>query len=515
MMRRSGLLALAALCAMLGRVAQAADAADCARLAGLQLPGTQLTAAVAQAPLDLSPWPAAPAQAARPAQGPPGPQLGDLPAFCRVRGIIKPAVRFEVWLPLADWNGKFQGTGNGGYNGAIVYSALAAGLAAHYATSSTDMGHLATSPDPGSWALHHPELVIDQGYRAQHETAVKAKAIVKAFYGKAPARSYFVGCSSGGWQALTEAHRYPHDYDGLVAGAPASEVVHLHAAQIAGYLAASQLSADKLHLVADAVLARCDARDGVKDGLVSDPESCDFQPAELACKSGESEGCLTPSEVTAMQALYSGAHYASGAQVYPGWPRGGEQALVQAGSPMVIALTASTYRDMVYDNPQWDAHTINYDRDVKAADDKIGAIMNDGSTDLAALRASGAKLILWHGWADPLISALHTVGYYKKLAKAFAPGADDPAAITKLSDFARLFMAPGVYHCGGGPGPSSFDALGALDQWVEHGVAPDRLMATHLTAGKPDRTRPLCPYPKKAVYDGKGSSDDAASFSCQ
>jgi feruloyl esterase len=141
--------------------------------------------------------------------------------------------------------------------------------------------------------------------------------------------------------------------------------------------------------------------------------------------------------------------------------------------------------------------------------------MNDGSTDLAALRASGAKLILWHGWADPLISALHTVGYYKKLAQSFAPGADDAAAINKLSDFARLFMAPGVLHCGGGPGPSSFDAMGALEQWVEHGVAPDRLIATHLTAGKADRTRPLCPYPKKAVYDGKGNSDDAASFSCQ
>jgi feruloyl esterase len=516
MMHRSGVLALAVLSALLGRAALAADAADCARLATLKLPDTQLTASVPAGPPDPSPWPAPQAPAgAQQSLGPPAPPLGDLPAFCRVRGIIKPAVRFEVWLPLEDWNGKFQGTGNGGYNGAIVYSALAAGLRAHYATSSTDMGHLATSPDPGSWALHHPELVIDQGYRAQHETAVKAKAIVHAFYGKAPARSYFVGCSSGGWQALTEAHRYPHDYDGLVAGAPASEVVHLHAAQIWGYLAATQLTPAKLHLVAEAVRARCDARDGVKDGLVSDPEGCDFQPAELACKQDNTEGCLTPAEVTAMQNLYSGARYASGAQVYPGWPRGGEDGLVGAASPAVAALTASTYRNMVYDNPQWDPHTINFDRDVKAADDKIGAVMNDGSTDLKELRASGAKLILWHGWADPLISPLHTVEYYKKLARSFAPGADEATATARLSDFARLFLAPGVYHCGGGPGPNSFDLVGALDQWVEHGAAPDRLIAAHLTGGKADRTRPLCPYPKKAVYDGKGNSDDAASFSCQ
>jgi feruloyl esterase len=522
-LRRSLLWAATALSAMLVQVALAGSAADCARLATLKLPDTQLTAGVAEGPFDRSPWPAVPPPATPPAATPgaqltppPQPPMGDLPAFCRVRGMIKPAVRFEVWLPLKDWNGKFQGTGNGGYNGAIVYPTLAEGLRRGYATANTDMGHLGTSPDPGSWALHHPELVIDQGYRAQHETAVKAKAIVQAFYGKPPGRSYFVGCSSGGWQALTEAHRYPHDYDGLIAGAPASEVVHLHAAQIWGFLAATQLSAAKLRLVADAALAKCDARDGVKDGLISNPLGCDFQPAELACKQDQAtEGCLTPAEVTAMQKLYSGAHYASGAQVYPGWPRGGEQALVQAASPAVPALTASTYRDMVFEDPQWDYHTINFDRDVKAADEKVGAVMNDGSTDLAELRRAGGKLILWHGWADPLISSLHTIEYYRKLAQHFSPGADEATAVSKLSDFARLFLAPGVYHCGNGPGPSSFDSVGALEQWVEHGVAPDSLLASHVNAGKTDRTRPLCPYPKQAVYDGKGNSDDAASFRCQ
>lgn len=515
-MRRSLQCAATALSIILAPLALADSAADCARLATLKLPDTRLTAGIAKGPLDLTPWPApAGAPAAAGAQ-PSGPPLGELPAFCRVRGIIKPAVRFEVWLPLEGWNGKFQGTGNGGYNGAIVYTALAAGLRQHYATANTDMGHLATTPDPGSWALHHPELIIDEGYRAQHETAAKAKSIVKAFYGKSPGRSYFVGCSAGGWQALTEAARYPHDYDGLIAGAPASEVVHLHAAQIWGYLAATQIPAAKFQKIGQAVLARCDAKDGVKDGLVSDPPSCDFQPAEMACKAGEAtDSCLTPTEVTALQHLYSGAHYASGAQVYPGWPRGGEPALVQAAAPMVLALTASTYRDMVYDNPQWDPHTINFDKDVRTADERIGAIMNSGSTDLAELRRAGGKLILWHGWADPLISALHTVDYYRKLAQHFAPGADEATAIARLSDFSRLFMAPGVNHCGGGTGPNTFDAVSALDAWVEHGTAPESLIATHSTAGKVDRSRPLCPYPRRAVYDGEGNIDEAGSFRCQ
>ena len=313
---------------------------------------------------------------------------------------------------------------------------------------------------------------------------MKAKAIVAAFYAKAPSRSYFVGCSSGGWEALTEAHRYPHDYDGIIAGAPASEVVHLHAAgQLWGYMAAQQIDADKIPMISAAVIAKCDARDGVKDGLVSDPMGCDFKPAELACKSGQDpKTCLTPAEVTALGQIYSGAHYSSGALVYPGWPRGMEFALAQARSDGVAALGASTFRDMVFDNPQWDFHTINYDHDVKAADEKIGAVMNDGSTDLAEFHKAGGKLILWHGWSDPLISPLHTIAYYGKLTARFP----------QVSDFARLFLAPGVMHCGRGPGPDTFDSIGTLQAWVEHGTAPDSMIATHKTAGKADRTRPLC-----------------------
>ena len=504
-----------------------ADTAGCASLAQLKLPDTTLQAAVEQGPRFVPPTPpgaslAAPPPAAGTKAPPPNPLFANLPAFCRVQGAIHPVpdsdIRFEVWLPLADWNGKFQGTGNGGYNGAIVYTALATGLLKHYATANTDMGHQATAPDPGRWALHHPQRVIDEGYRAQHETALAAKAVVQAFYGSRPRHSYFVGCSAGGWEALTEAHRFPQDYDGIIAGAPASQVVHLHAEQIWGYLAARQLPASKLDLITRSVVARCDARDGVQDGLISDPPGCDFQPAQLACRSGQDPaGCLLPAEVAALQKLYDGARFADGTPVYPGWPRGFEPGLFMAGSDGVAALGASTFRDMVYDNPDWDFTAIDYGRDVKAADAKIGEAMNDGSTDLAAFRKAGGKLILWHGWSDPFISALHTIGYYDQLARRFAaPGDDVAAAAAKASDFARLFLAPGVLHCGGGPGPGTFDSVAALESWVERGVAPDSLIASHAGAdGKIDRTRPLCVYPRKAVYDGRGDINASASFRCQ
>jgi feruloyl esterase len=434
-----------------------------------------------------------------------------------VSATIAPAIRVELWLPLSGWNGKFEGTGNGGYNGVIVYGALATGLRRHYAVSSTDMGHTSTTPDPGSWALHHPELVIDQGYRAQHETAVISKQLVQAFYGSRPRRAYFVGCSSGGWQGLTEAQRYPHEYDGIVAGAPAAEVVHLHAATLWTHFAARRIATPKLRLITDAVLAKCDARDGLKDGLLSDPRTCDFSPSELACKPGQnSEVCLIADEVKALQEIYAGAHFSTGKPVYPGWPRGVEYALAQMQQPFVAALASSTFKDMVFEDPSWDYHGLDLDRDVPRADAKVGAVLNNYSPDLRAFRRAGGKLILWHGWDDPLISPLHTVEYYQKVAAFFAPEKrGTAAALAGVQDFARLFLAPGVNHCGGGPGPDTFDALAALEAWVERGTPPDRIVATHSSKGSVDRTRPLCPYPQVAVYGGSGSTDEATNFSCR
>jgi len=504
---RGPLLTLVALLLGCGpALVHAANAAnvDCARLAHLEFKNAHvLSAETLSGPSFLPPG------AKEPLEG--------LPPFCRVTGVIAPAIHFEVWLPLAGWNGKFEGTGNGGYAGAIVYRELADGLRRHYATADTDMGHKSTSPDPGSWALGHPQLVIDQGYRAQHETALKAKAIVRAFYRAEPRHSYFVGCSSGGWQGLTEAQRYPREYDGIVAGAPAMEVIHLHAGTIWTNLAASEIAPSKFRLVTDAVLAKCDASDGVKDGLLTDPPRCHFSPAELACRQGESpERCLTPTEVAAFQRIYDGLHFSSGQPIYPGWPRGVEYALTLTRTPFVAALAASTFKDMVFDDPSWDYHRIDYDRAVRLADRKVGAILNNSSPDLEAFRHAGGKLILWHGWADPLISPLHTLEYYRNVAAYFAGTARaGDAEIAAIQDFARLYLAPGVNHCGGGPGPDQFDALGALERWVEHGVAPERIVASHLTHGVVDRTRPLCPYPRIAVYLGRGSTDEAQSFACR
>ncbi|MGH8226724.1 MAG: tannase/feruloyl esterase family alpha/beta hydrolase [Steroidobacteraceae bacterium] len=495
------LLALAPLPALAAGNAHA----SCASLLHLQLANTRVLAADTVAGPQFTP-----PGARRPLEG--------LPAFCRVSAVIAPKIHFEVWLPLAGWNGKFEGTGNGGYAGVIVYRELADGIRRHYATADTDMGHKSTAPDPGRWALGHPELIVDQGYLAQHLTAERSKAIVRAFYGRPPQRSYFVGCSSGGWQGLTEAERYPREYDGIVAGAPAMQVIHLHAGTIWTYLAARQLSPAKLHLIARAVLAECDASDGVKDGLVSEPLRCHFSPAQLACKAGEDPAqCLTPTEVTALERIYSGLHYANGEAIYPGWPRGVEAALVLTRQPFVAALAASTFKDMVFDDPNWDFHRIDYDRAVRLGDEKLGAVLNNSSPDLAAFRKAGGKLILWHGWADPFISPLHTIEYYEKVAAFLAAGRHESldAQIAGIQGFARLFLLPGVHHCGGGPGPDQFDALTALERWVEQGVPPQRIVASHLTHGAVDRTRPLCAFPRVAKYSGHGSTDDAKSFECR
>jgi feruloyl esterase len=495
----------------------ASTPADCARIASLKLKETRIVGAEIVDGATFTP-PAAPAAA--PNARPPTP-LGDLPPFCRVRGVIAPAIQFELWLPLSDWNGKFEGTGNGGYAGAIVYTALAAGVRRHYAVSSTDMGHTSTAPDPGSWALGHPELIVDQGYRAQHETALRSKQIVAAFYGAKPRLSYFVGCSSGGWQGMTEAQRYPHEYNGIIAGAPAFEVIHLHAGTLWTYLAAQQIAAEKFRMITDAVLAKCDASDGVKDGLLQNPQACTFAPAELACREGQDPTmCLTAQEVSALGKIYDGLHDSSGAVIYPGWPHGVEYALTMTRQPFVAALASSTFKDMVFEDPGWDYHHIDYGRDVRRADAKLGAILNNFSPNLTEFRHAGGKLILWHGWDDPLISPLHTLEYYRAVAKVFAShghsaSVDDAGAIAAISDFARLFLAPGVNHCGGGPGPDTFDALSALEAWVEHGTAPEQMTASHQTNGAVDRTRPLCAYPRTAAYVGSGSTDEAKNFSCR
>ena len=434
-----------------------------------------------------------------------------MPAACRVVGRVPPAVNFEVWMPVSGWNGKFQAVGGGGFAGVISYGAIATALNRGYATASTDTGHATPG---GSWALGHPELVIDFGYRAIHEMTVRAKAIVEAFYGKGPRYSYFVGCSTGGRQGLMEAQRFPNDYDGIVAGAPANYWTHMPAGNLFMAAAtlkdeATRLPAAKLAALNKGAIAACDARDGVADGLIGNPQHCAFDPGILQCTAGESEACLTAAQVGAARTIYGPAlNPRTREEIFPGMPPGSELtwgALAGGPQPFVIAL--DFYKYFVFSNPDWDWTTMDFDKDVAAGEEKVGKVLNAVDPDLRAFKSRGGRLILYHGWNDQLITAFNTINYYTKVSKTMGAAATD--------EFVRLFMAPGMLHCAGGPGPNTFDAVGALEQWVEHGRKPSELIASHSTEGVVNRTRPLCPYPQVAVHTGTGSVDVAASFVCK
>jgi feruloyl esterase len=472
-------------------------AASCESLQSLSLPETTIVSAVL-----LPAGPFTPPGGRQPAL--------EVPATCRVVGRVAPAITFEVWMPAANWNGKFQGVGGGGFAGVISYGAMATALGRGYATASTDTGH---STPGGAWALGHPELVIDFAYRGIHEMTVKAKLIVEAFYGRNPQRSYFVGCSTGGRQGLMEAQRFPADYDGIVAGAPANFWTHLMAGTLAPATAtlldpATRLAPPKLAAINSAVIAACDARDGVTDGLLENPAACRFDPGTLLCAGAESDACLTAPQVAAARRIYAPAgNPRTKAEVFPGMPPGSELTWTAiAGGPQPFSIPVEFYKYFVYGDANWDWRTFDLDKDVAAADEKFAKLMNATDPNLSVFKARGGKLIMYHGWNDQLIQAGNSINYYNSVVKAMGARETD--------DFARLFMAPGMLHCAGGPGPNRFDAVTALEQWVEQGTKPASLTASHLANGVVDRTRPLCPYPQVAVYDGSGSIDEAASFAC-
>jgi tannase/feruloyl esterase len=500
------------------------SAATCEALADLKLPNTAITAAQSVAAGTFTTSAGSPAL------------YKDLPAFCRVAGLIKPTndseIKFEVWLPSANWNGKFQGVGNGGFAGSIYYIGLAGALARGYATASTDTGH---SGSDAAWALGHPEKIVDYGYRGIHEMTEKAKLIIKAFYGDVPKRSYFASCSNGGRQALMEAQRYPEDYDGIIAGAPSNAFTHI----LTGFLwnmqatlndPASYISSKKLKAIEAAALAACDARDGATDGVLDDPTKCGFDPAVLRCKGAETDECLTEKQVAALKKIYAGPRNAKGQQIIPGFPPGGETGLagwtpwITGGTPtsaLQFFFSTQTFKNMVHNDPNWDYKTFDLERDGKLADEKLAAVLNATDPNLKAFSARGGKLIIYHGWSDAALPPVNTINYFKSVVASLGQKQTD--------GFARLFMAPGMQHCAGGPGPDSFgqtvtktqsdpqhDLTLALERWVEQGVAPDKVIATKRQGANADvaRTRPLCPYPQVARYKGSGSIDDAANFSC-
>ena len=484
-------------------------AADCAKLKTLNLPDTTITLAELVPAGGFSP----PGGAAP--IGPPT-NFKDLPAFCRVAATAKPTgdseIKFEVWMPESNWNHKFEGTGNGGWLGAIIYPALADGIRRGYSVANTDTGHISGVMD-GSWALGHPEKVIDFGYRAVHEMTVQGKAIVAAYYGENPREAYWNGCSSGGKQGLKEAQKFPEDYDGIVAGAPANYWTHLTAATVwFGLLPlktpGSAIPPDKFRVIYKAALDACDALDGIKDGVIDDPRKCHFDPKVLQCKAGDALDCLTEAQVETARKMYRHATTPTGVDFFPGLEPGSE--LVWGfliGGPEPSRIGSDYYTYIIHKDPGWNPRTLDFDKDVLLADKVDNGTINAIDPDLKKFKAHGGKLIMYHGWADALIPSQNSIDYYNSVLKAMG-------GPKKANDFFRLFMVPGMGHCFGGEGPSNVDWLGALEQWVEQGKAPDAIPASHSTMGKTDRTRPLCVYPEVAKYKGSASMDDAANFSC-
>lgn len=448
-------------------------------------------------------------------QGFTGPTKIELPAFCRVTAVIRPVtdseIHIEVWMPSSYWNHRFEAVGNGGLAGQIGTQQMATALREGYATAATDAGHTGTSAS-GQWALGHPEKIVDFGYRAVHEMTLIAKSLVSSYYGAQPKRSYWNGCSEGGGQGLSEAQRYPTDYDGIVAGAPANFMVHLQAggnwiSQAVHKDPATFIAAAKLPAITAAVMAQCDAADGVKDGVLEDPRTCKWDPSTLLCKGEENNSCLTAPQIEGLKKVYDGARNPrTREQVFPGYMPGGEAgwAFWIAGTDVPPrnfqhGIMVAFFSDLVFANPNWDWKTFDFDKDVAEADKRVGGIVNQVNSNLKEFKKHGGKLLQYHGWNDAAISPLNSIDYFESVQKKMGD----------TGEFYRLFMVPGMEHCAGGPGPNDFDAMGALVSWVEDGNPPD-----HILASRPGRTRPLCPYPKVAKYDGSGSTDNAINFTC-
>ncbi len=442
-----------------------------------------------------------------------------LPGFCRVIGVVQPSINFEVWLPPASgdkrWNGKFNGVGNGGLAGSISYDAMMQSLVRGYATASTDTGHV-EQPGNDSWAFDE-KLIVDFASRSIHMTALAAKAIIRTYYNRVPEYSYFTGCSGGGGQALSEAQRYPDDYNGIAAGAPANYPTHmwpgeLYAAWVTHRDEASQIPSEKLLMIANAVLDACDALDGIKDGVLNDPRLCKFDAEKIKCAGPDGPNCLTAAQVDSVNKIHEGLKDPSTGKLYwygfemssePLWPG-------HIYSPFGAPL--SYFKFMVMKNPDWDWKSFslvdpkNFTL-LEEASKKLGQVLDSRNPDLTAFNNRGGKLIMYHGWIDQNISPRNSIQYFESVQQKMG-------GEKKTGDFLRLFMAPGMGHCGGGPGPNTLDALSALERWVEKGKTPDSIVATHSTGGKVDRARPLCPYPQFAKYKGTGSTDDPDSFIC-
>ena len=526
----------AAILALTGTIAQAAPT-DCASLSRLSLPNTKIVSAQS---FDAG------------AYTPPFPDwqkvygLRPLPpvavAFCRVIGQIAPTrdseIGFEVWLPSTGWTGRYESVGNGGFAGGIRYDSMENPLLGGSVVASTDDGHVSSpvQPNPAGWALGHPEKVIDFGYRAVHLTAEVSKGITKAFYGSVPKHSYFVGCSKGGQEGFMEAQRYPADFDGIISGASANQWIDLFSsfAWTANLVLSdpdSYLSPADLQAIHDEVIAQCDAQDGVKDGLINDPLSCHLDTSKLK---------LSPDKLRTFLAIHAGPKSRSAQQLYSGLPYGGElgwkmmitgDSLDEApATSAMVMYTNGFFQNFVHQNPAWSFRGFDIDSERATAEHLLGATMNATDLSMTAFRARGGRFVQYAGWADTIVSPLNTVAYYQRVIEAQgARGRSKETNLARAQEFYRLFVAPGVGHCGSGPGPNEFgqrggngdahrDIVVALEKWVENGVAPSRIVATKFVDDDPTKsvvmTRPLCAFPRVAKYIGTGDTNDAVNFRC-
>ncbi len=515
-------------------LAQCLQADSCEQLAKLNLPRASIASAQSVAPGAFLPFGMSPAS-------PDVKPYKKLPQFCRVAIEATPSsdshIAIEVWLPASGWNHKYRGQGNGGFAGSIDYRGMAGSVELGYATSGSDAGHKGEGTD-ASWALNHPEKIVDFGYRAVHETAGIAKTIIKAYYGEPQQRAYFDSCSDGGREALMEAQRFPEDYDGILAGAPANYWTHLLTGALVTEKAinanrANFIPPEKLPAITAAVLKACDASDGLRDGILNDPRQCHFDPDVLRCTAADNSSCLSSAQLQSLKTIYAGPTDARGRQIFPAAMPSGEEG--DGGwkdwiigptfeKSALVAFETGFFRDMVFSDPNWSYHSADIDQALQAANQKMAPVLNATDPDLGRFKARGGKLILYHGWLDAAISPVNTINYYQNVISKMGE--------RSAGEFVKLYMVPGMRHCVGGPGPFIFGQLGismsrdpkenvftSLEHWVEQGTAPVAIIATKLRDDKdPSKgilmTRPLCPFPELAIYDGKSDPNSASSFSC-
>ncbi|NYI77710.1 tannase/feruloyl esterase family alpha/beta hydrolase [Nocardioides panzhihuensis] len=445
----------------------------------------------------------------------------DLPEFCRVAARVAPSLNFEVWMPTATWNERFLGVGNGGFAGNIRYDSMAPALAKGYATASTDTGH-SKSDSANSW-ISNPAQLEMWGRTSIHLMTLRAKQILTAYHEKAPKFSYFEGGSTGGRQAMGQAEFFPDDYDGIVSHSPGMDYSHvmmavLWTAQRLADRPKGALDSDDRKLLNDAVLAACGGRDGVaSDPFLNDPRDCHYNVKRLECRPGTSTGCLTAEQVRTAEHVYTAVtNQGSGEHLYPGFAYGSEAAWNFAAERQeLVSYPQALFGRAVFDDPEWDWRSFDWDEDVALVEEKLSPKIDPTRADLSKFDERGGKLIMTQGWSDPFQSGSLPIEYYTRVLLE-RDGSTVRSALRDVQEFYRLFMIPGGGHVTGGMGPNSFDALSAVRAWVEQGIAPKQMVATKYQDDRQENrvvmTRPLCPYPQIAGYDGAGPTTEASSF---